>query len=151
MSSPLRVGWREWLTLPDLSLSWIKVKVDTGAKTSALHAGDMHFFEKNGVEWVRFRVRAVTGSAENGNLCEARIIDFREVTDSGGKTERRAVVRSTVHIGEYRAPIDVTLTDRSNLKFPMLLGRTALPKDALVLPRRSFLQGGDRYRPPETL
>ena len=150
MNSPLRVGWREWLTLPDLSLSWIKVKVDTGAKTSALHAGDIHFFEKNGVDWVRFRVCAVAGSADIGSLCEARIMDFREVTDSGGKTERRAVVRSTVHIGEYRAPIDITLTDRSKLQFPMLLGRTALPRDASVLPRRSFLQGGDRYRPPET-
>lgn len=148
--SPLRVGWREWLSLPDLNLSWIKVKVDTGARTSALHAGDIHFFDREGTDWVRFRVRPAVGSHETHDLCEARIIDFREVTDSGGKTERRAVIRSTVHNGHYRAPIDITLTDRSTMRFSMLLGRTALPKDAMVLPRRSFLLGGDRYQPPET-
>lgn len=148
--SPLRVGWREWLSLPDLNLSWIKVKVDTGARTSALHAGDIHFFDREGADWVRFRVRPAAGSHETHDLCEARIIDFREVTDSGGKTERRAVIRSTVHNGHYRAPIDITLTDRSTMRFSMLLGRTALPKDAMVLPRRSFLLGGDRYQPPET-
>jgi len=150
LSPTLQVGWREWLALPDLGLTWIKVKVDTGARTSALHAGDIRFFEKDGADWVRFHLRLPAGSDAPGKLCQARIIEFREVTDSGGNTERRAVIRSAMQIGDYRAPIDMTLTDRSTMRFSMLLGRTALPKDALVLPRRSFLHGGDRFCPPET-
>ena len=150
MSSTLQVGWREWIALPDLRLSWIKVKVDTGARTSALHARDIDYFEKDGCDWVRFYLNPVARSDQAGRLCEARIIEFREVTDSGGNTERRAVIRSTMHIGKFCAPIDITLTDRSTMRFLMLLGRTALPKDAIVLPRRSFLHGGDRYHPPET-
>ena len=148
--SALQVGWREWLSLPELDVPWIKVKVDTGARTSALHAGDIHFFNRDGVDWVRFNLRPPAGSGEPGKPCEASVIDFREVTDSGGNTERRAVIRSTMQIGDYHAPIDITLTDRSTMRFSMLLGRTALPKDAMVLPRRSFLHGGDRYHPPET-
>ncbi len=150
MSPTLQVGWREWLALPDLGLTWIKVKVDTGARTSALHAGQICFFEKDSADWVQFHLRPPAGSDTPGKLCKARIIEFREVTDSGGNSERRAVIRSTMQIGGYRAPIDITLTDRSTMRFSMLLGRTALPKDAFVLPRRSFLHGGDRFCPPET-
>ena len=150
MSPTLQVGWREWLALPDLGLTWIKVKVDTGARTSALHAGDIDYFEKDGAEWVRFYLRPVAGSDETGGRCEAMVIEYREVTDSGGNTERRPVIRSTTVIGEHRFLIDITLTDRSAMRFPMLLGRTALPRDAVVLPRQSFLLGGTRYEPPET-
>jgi len=150
LSPPLQFGWREWLTLPDLGMTWIKVKVDTGARTSALHADDIDYFQKDGAEWVRFYVRPVAGSDETGDRCEAMVIEYREVTDSGGKTERRPVIRSTTVIGEHRFLIDITLTDRSAMRFPMLLGRTALPRDAVVLPRHSFLLGGTRYEPPET-
>ena len=150
MSPPLQFGWREWLTLPDLGMTWIKVKVDTGARTSALHAGDIDYFQKDGAEWVRFYVRPVAGSDETGDRCEAMVIEYREVTDSGGKTERRPVIRSTTVIGEHRFLIDITLTDRSAMRFPMLLGRTALRKNAVVLPRHSFLLGGSRHEPPET-
>ena len=151
MSPTLQVGWREWAALPDLGLTWIKVKVDTGARTSALHAGDIDYFEKNGAERVRFYFRSVAGSDEIGYCCEAVVIEYREVTDSGGNTERRPVIRSTTVIGEHQFLIDITLTDRSAMRFPMLLGRTALPRDAMVLPRHSFLLGGSRHEPPETL
>ena len=150
MSPTLQVGWREWAALPDLGLTWIKVKVDTGARTSALHAGNIDYFEKDGAEWVRFYLRSVAGSDETGDRCEAMVIEYREVTDSGGNTERRPVIRSTTVIGEHQFLIDITLTDRSAMRFPMLLGRTALPRDAMVLPRHSFLLGGSRHVPPET-
>ena len=149
MSSTLQVGWREWIALPDLRLSWIKVKVDTGARTSALHARNIDYFEKDGAEWVRFYLRPVAGSEGTGERCEAMVIEHREVTDSGGNTERRPVIRSTAVIGEHQFLIDITLTDRSAMRFPMLLGRTALPRDAVVLPRHSFLLGGTRHEPPE--
>jgi len=78
LSPTLRVGWREWVALPDLGLTWIKVKVDTGARTSALHAGDIDFFEKDGAEWVRFNLRPVAGSDETGDRCEATVIEYRD-------------------------------------------------------------------------
>ena len=149
MSPSLQVGWREWVALPDFGLTWIKVKVDTGARTSALHASDIDYFEKDGAEWVRFYLRPVAGSEGTGERCEAMVIEHREVTDSGGNTERRPVIRSTAVIGEHQFLIDITLTDRSAMRFPMLLGRTALPRDAVVLPRQSFLLGGTRHEPPE--
>ena len=110
--SPLQVGWREWLSLSDLNLSWIKVKVDTGARTSALHAGDIHFFDREGNDWVRFRVRPAVGSHETHDLCEARIIDFREVTDSGGEDG------ATRCDSEYRSQRSLSSTHRHNAHRP---------------------------------
>jgi hypothetical protein len=98
---------------------------------------------------VSFYLRPVAGSDEPGERREAIVIEYREVTDSGGNTERRPVIRSTTVIGEHQFLIDITLTDRSAMRFPMLLGRTALPRNAVVLPRHSFLLGGTRHEPPE--
>lgn len=151
MSSLLRVGWREWLSLPDLAVPWIKVKVDTGARTSAMNAQNIDIFQRHDAEWVRFQLTLFPGTNDNAVLCEAPVTEYREVTDSGGNTERRPVIRSSAVAGSFANVIDITLTDRSTMRFSMLLGRTALPKEAAVLPRRSFLLGGDRYHPPETL
>lgn len=149
MTNCVRVGWREWITLPGLAVPWIKAKVDTGARTSALNAQEIKPFEQDGLQWVSFRLR-LSHAGNQSIACEMPIHEFRDVTDSGGNTERRPVIRTEVHIGELRSIIDITLTDRSTMRFSMLLGRTALPADASVWPRRSFLLGGDRFAPPET-
>lgn len=149
MLTDVQVGWREWITLPDLAIPWIKAKVDTGARTSALNAQDIKTFERDAAQWVSFHLRPSSGESHS-IACELPICEFREVTDSGGNTERRPVIRTTVLIGARPSMIDITLTDRSTMRFSMLLGRTALPLDASVWPRRSFLLGGNRFAPPET-
>jgi hypothetical protein len=145
----MQVGWREWITLPDLAVPWIKAKVDTGARTSALNAQNIQPFERDAMHWARFTLRPSLGDGP-ASVCEMPIYEFRDVTDSGGNTEHRPVIRTTVLIGTLQSIIDITLTDRSTMRFSMLLGRTALPADASVWPRRSFLLGGDRITPPET-
>jgi hypothetical protein len=144
----VQVGWREWITLPDLAVPWIKAKVDTGARTSALNAQDIQPFERDASQWVSFRLRP-SPADDQSIACEMPIHEFRDITDSGGNTERRPVIRTEVQIGTLQSIIDITLTDRSTMRFSMLLGRTALPADASVWPRRSFLLGGDRFAPPE--
>ena len=149
MPSAVQVGWREWITLPDLAVPWIKAKIDTGARTSALNAQDITVIERDGTQWVSFKLRPSPTDSQS-IACELPIYQFRDVTDSGGNTERRPVIREKVLIGAVESTIDITLTDRSTMRFSMLLGRTALPADASVWPRRSFLLGGDRVTPPET-
>ena len=139
------VGWREWAGLPELGIKAIKMKVDTGARTSALHAFSVIPFERDGVEWVRFLIHPFQDSDEVRE-CEALLLDRRVVSDSGGHREERPVIRTLLALGERRWPIEVTLTDRETMKFRMLLGRTAM-QNLVVHPRASFLLGGDRLRP----
>ena len=148
MSSPLEVGWREWLTLPALDVQWLKAKIDTGARTSALNAQEITLFQRDQTDWVRFKLHPVQEQETPQVVCEAPVVEYRHVTDSGGNTEKRPVIRTQIILGSLQSAVDITLTDRSKVKFRMLLGRTALPTTATVLPRRSFLQGGDRHNPP---
>ena len=90
--------------------------MDTGDRTSTLHASEIDYFEKAGAEWVRFYLRPVRGWAETGDRCEAMVVEYREATDSGGNTERRPVIRSTTVIGEHQFLIDITLTDLRGLR-----------------------------------
>ncbi len=149
MTDALNIGWREWITLPDLAAPWIRAKVDTGARTSALNAQNITQFQRGANQWVSFILRPSPVDSDS-ITCKMPISEFRDVTDSGGNTERRPVIRTELLIGEFQSMIDITLTDRSTMRFSMLLGRTALPIDASVWPRRSFLLGGDRFAPPET-
>ena len=149
MAEPLQVGWREWLALPELGVNWIKAKVDTGARTSALAAREIQIETRDGEDWVTFKLPPMQDDNDTLVSIEAPIIEFREVTDSGGNTECRPVIRTQIKIGALNTIIDITLTDRSTMRFRMLLGRTALPPEAAVFPRTSFLLGGDRRRPPE--
>jgi hypothetical protein len=138
----LTVGWREWLSLPDFGIQRLKAKVDTGARTSAIHAFEVTPFEKNGQPWVRFGLHPNQSETDTVIWCEAEVADKRNVTDSGGHTENRFVIVTRVTLGSKTWPVEVTLTNRDNMLFRMLLGRTAMTAGNIVVsPGQSFLTG----------
>lgn len=142
------VGWREWITLPQFNATHIKAKVDTGAKTSALHAYYVNPFERNGQKWVRFGLHPLQGNSEVTIECEAPVKDQRRVTDSGGHTELRYVIETSVMLNNRTFSAEITLTDRENMRFRMLLGRSALKNLYLVDSGKSFVLGGTKTQPP---
>lgn len=135
------IGWREWVDLPELDLPKIKAKIDTGARTSALHAFDLNEFKKDGEMWVRFGIHPLQKNSNLERYCEAKVVDQRAVTDSGGHRENRYVICTPVVMGTETFPIEITLTNRDTMSFRMLIGRTALTDKFAVLPASSFLFG----------
>ena len=135
------LGWREWVSLPDLGLPHIKAKVDTGARTSAIHAFALKTYEKNGRSRVEFQMHPNQRDTDTVVVCDAAVIDRRVVTDSGGHKEERLVIETTLRIGGHELPIEATLTARDNMLFRMLIGRTAMKGRFVVNPGRSYVVG----------
>ncbi len=133
------IGWREWVGLPDLGIDQITVKVDTGARTSSLHAFRIRPFTQDNAQYVKFYVHPLQRRRKPEIECTALVVDKRTVTDSGGKSTERYVIRATVWLGEKQWPIELTLTNRDEMGFRMLLGRQAIRRRYVVDPGRSFV------------
>jgi hypothetical protein len=147
-SEPLMLGWRDWLSLPELGLGPIKAKVDTGARTSTLHAFYVDTFQRRGKLHVRFGVHPLQHRADVVVHGDAPVLDRRHVSDSGGHREERYVILTRLALAGRAWPIELTLANRETMLFRMLLGRTALVDRALVDPSRSFVTG--RIKDPWT-
>lgn len=135
----ITVGWREWVSLPDLDFPPIKAKVDTGARTSCLHAFSVEEFTVEDKTWVRFGIHPNQDDNETEIYREAEVIDQRIVSDSGGHKESRYVISTDIVLADQRWPIEITLTNRDNMRFRMLLGRTAMENRIAVNPGESYL------------
>ena len=132
--------------LPDLGLDAIKAKVDTGARTSALHAFFVEPFGPARARKVRFGVHPVPRRNDIAIECTARVVDRREVRSSNGEIEERYVIETPIRVGDRQWRIEVTLANRDMMVYRMLLGRQAIPRDGLVKPSASFLQPRLHYR-----
>jgi hypothetical protein len=137
------IGWREWVSLPELGISSIKAKVDTGARSSSLHAYDVQTYERDGRSRVRFKVHPIQRNTATTIEADLELLDTRLVRNpgGGGREEHRPVILTDIEIGGERWPIELTLTRRDAMGFRMLLGRQAVRGRFLVDPGRSFLGG----------
>ncbi len=141
-NSKKTIGWKEWFELPCLALPAIKGKIDTGAKTSSLHAFNIESFYLEDVEYVRFDVHPLQKNKRLTRSCVARVVDHRMVSDSGGKKEKRFVIKSDLKIGEHKIRIELTLANRDSMAFRMLLGREAVKQARMIVDvSKSFAQG----------
>jgi len=138
------LGWREWVALPDWGVAAVKAKVDTGARTSALHAFGLVRFRRDGHEWVRFEVHPWQRIADGATVVEAPLVEHRSIRSSSGARQHRPVVRAAVVVGGRRVVIELTLTRRDEMGFRMLLGREAVRRRFLVDPGRSYVGGRPR-------
>lgn len=135
----MKIGWIEWLALPELNVKLIKAKIDTGARTSALHTFKIETFKKEEQDWIRFWVHPNQDDFNNEVICECKLKDQRSVTNSGGNTEHRYVIETLVQISNKSWPIEITLTNRDEMKYRMLLGRQAM-QNLTVIPRLQYNQ-----------
>lgn len=141
ITQKLIIGKEEWCTLPDLKLPAIKAKIDSGARTSALHAENIQIYSARGEKWVKFDVHPIQKTRSITVHCRARLLDVRDVKSSNGQTERRPVIETQVCIGSVTQTIQITLTNRDSLGYRMLLGREAMQGRMLIDPEKSFIQG----------
>lgn len=135
------LGWREWVQIPQIDVPWIKAKIDTGAKTSAIHAFDLRSFDRGGRDWVSFTLHPWQSSALDPVAVELPVHDSRSVRSSSGHAEQRYVVLLPLRVGGRDVQAEVTLTDRDEMGFRMLIGREALVQGYLVDPALSYAGG----------
>jgi hypothetical protein len=140
-------GWREWVSLPDFDVPWIKAKLDTGARSSAIHAYELEEFDRGGAPWVRFEVHPWQRSNLDSVTVEVPIVDRRVVRSSTGHEEERPVIATALSVVGHRLDAELTLTNRDEMGFRMLVGREAMRGALLVDPSRSYIGG----RPPRSL
>lgn len=140
------IGWREWVGLPDLGVDAIKAKVDTGAKSSSLHAWDIETDERTGL--VRFNVHPLQDDDSIIVSASAPLVEHREVRSSNGEVDVRPVIRTAVRVNAQQFEIELSLSRRDEMGFRMLLGRSAIRRRFVVDPGRSFRGGGDRFSRP---
>ena len=138
------IGWREWVVLPGLNSVRLKAKVDTGARTSALHAFGLECFERDGQDWVRFAIHPHQRDDSYEILVEYPVSEYRMVRSSNGQQSRRPVITTLVAVGRYVWATEITLADRDAMGFRMLLGRHAIRGRFLVDSGRSFLHARRR-------
>jgi hypothetical protein len=142
------LGWREWVALPELNIPEIKAKIDTGARSSALHAFAIEPYRKGGQRWVMFAIHPLQTRSDLAIECHAPVKDRRLVTDSGGHKQRRYVIETRLVLGQSVIQAEMTLTNRDSMRFRMLLGRTAMNQRFFIDPYASYLQGrpdADQY------
>jgi hypothetical protein len=140
------LGWREWASLPDFAVDRVKVKVDTGARSSALHAYNLRVFTRAGKQHVTFDIHPLQRDATRSIPASAEVVSMRSVRSSNGQLELRPVITTRVGVGEHVWPIELTLTNRDEMGFRMLLGRQAIRERFLVDGGRSYLQSRRKRR-----
>jgi hypothetical protein len=140
------IGWREWVSLPDFGIKHIKAKVDTGARSSSLHAFDLREFERDGEEWVRFQVHPVQRKRTRTVAVEAQVLEHRSVRSSSGKASMRPVIVTNLRLLGTTWPVELTLASRDEMGFRMLLGREAVRRRFLVDAGKSYCGGKPKRR-----
>ncbi len=145
------IGWREWVGLPDFGITRIKVKVDTGARSSSLHAFGLRIFERDGVKWVRFQIHPIQRNSDKIVKAEAKILEHRSIRSSSGKAALRPVIVTNVALLGIIWPIELTLASRDEMGFRMLLGREAFRRRFLVDAGKSYYGGkpGRKKKPKD--
>lgn len=135
----LIAGWREWAQLLELGVEMIKVKIDTGAKTSSIHAFDIFPFTYMGNDWVQFDIHPIQDNDLIIHTCACPIVDYRWITSSTGHRQQRFIIQTSLKVGDFSSRIEISLANRDEMGFRMLIGRNALKGDVLVDPKHSFL------------
>ncbi|MDO9164235.1 MAG: ATP-dependent zinc protease [Methylococcaceae bacterium] len=135
------LGWREWVALPVFNIERIKAKIDTGARSSALHAFIIDPYQRGGASWVMFAIHPLQKNSDVIVECHAQVKDRRLVSDSGGHKQRRYVIDTQLMLGNFIINAEMTLTNRDSMRFRMLLGRTAMNAQFIINPNASYLQG----------
>lgn len=140
-SNLIAIGWREWVSFPDWGIDYLKVKVDTGARTSSLHVKDLEYFEQDSISWVKFFAYPWQESVKNKVRISAPVLSHRNVKSSSGCLERRPVILAKLKIADQEIETEITLTNRSTMGFRMLLGRSAIRNHFMVIAGKSYLGG----------
>ncbi len=135
------IGCQEWCSIPELKIKKMRAKIDTGARTSALHAEEIQYIERAEGAYVKFKVHPFTGEADTKKHCILPVSDIRPITSSNSAKEIRYIIKTRLKIGENTFPIELSLTNRSLMRFNILLGREALNKFAIIDPSKKYLLG----------